>query len=86
MLPCFSKQIFGFDCLGCGLQRSAVFLFQGDFAAAWHMYPAIFAIIPLFVFLASNSFFTIKYANKIVITLMVASVGLILTNYILKFI
>ena len=86
MLPCFSKNIFGFDCPGCGLQRSIAFLFQGEFAAAWDMYPAVFTIIPLFIFLAADFFFSIKYANKITIPLMVASVGLILTNYILKFI
>jgi len=86
MLPCFTKQIFGFDCLGCGLQRSVAFLFKGDFAAAWEMYPAIFAIIPLFGFLAVDQLFQIKYANKISITLMIASVGLILTNYIFKLI
>lgn len=86
MLPCFTKKIFGVDCLGCGLQRALAFLFQGDFLAAWEMYPAIFTIIPLFGLLAADQLFQIKYANKIIITLMIASVGLILTNYILKFI
>lgn len=86
MLPCFSKQIYGIDCPGCGLQRSVAFLFQGDFVAAWDMYPAIFTIIPLLVLYTANFFFTIKYINKIILMLVLASVGLILTNYILKFI
>ncbi|TMM53929.1 DUF2752 domain-containing protein [Maribacter algarum] len=86
MLPCFTKKIIGIDCPGCGLQRSVAFLFQGDFLAAWEMYPAIFAILPLFVVLALDRFFQIKYANKITIFLVIATVGLILTNYILKFI
>lgn len=86
MLPCFTKTIFGFDCPGCGLQRAVALLFKGDFSAAWEMYPAIFAIIPLFAFLALSRLFQIKYANKIVISLTIVSVGLILSNYILKFI
>lgn len=86
MLPCFSKQIFGVDCPGCGLQRSIAFLFQGDFVAAWGMYPALFTIIPLFGFLAADQLYKIKHATKFVNTLMIASVVLILTNYILKFI
>lgn len=85
MLPCFTKKIFGFDCPGCGLQRAVAFLFQGDFSAAWEIYPAIFTIIPLFGVLAANQLFQIKQINKIVITLMITSVALILTNYILKF-
>lgn len=86
MLPCFTKKIFGFDCPGCGLQRAMAFLSQGEFGAAWEMYPAIYAIIPLFGFLAADQLFQIKYANKIIITLTIASLGLILSNYILKFI
>ena len=86
MLPCFTKKIFGFDCPGCGLQRGVAFLFEGDFVAAWDMYPALFTIIPLFGLLAADQLFKIKYANKIIISLMISSVVLILTNYILKFI
>ena len=86
MLPCFTKKILGFDCPGCGLQRSVAFLFQGDFAAAWDMYPALFTIIPLFGLLAADQLFQIKQANKFIIALMISSVVLILTNYILKFI
>ncbi len=86
MLPCFTKKIFGFDCPGCGLQRSLVFLLKGDFAAAFDMYPAIFTLLPLAVFFTANLFFKIKYINKITNTLLITSVALILTNYILKFV
>lgn len=86
MLPCLTKKMFGIDCPGCGLQRAALFLLQGDFVAAFKMYPAIYPILLLFSFLLINNFFTIKYANKIVITLMMSSVFMILANYILKFI
>lgn len=86
MLPCFTKKLFGFDCPGCGLQRSVTFLLQGDFVAAFEMYPAIYTILPLLAFLLADAFIKIKYANKIIITLMTSSVALILINYILKFI
>lgn len=86
MLPCFTKKLLGFDCPGCGLQRSVTFLIQGDYIAAFEMYPAIYTIVSLFAFLLADAFFKIKYANKIIITLMTSSVALILINYILKFI
>ena len=85
MLPCMSKQLFGMDCPGCGLQRSVVFLLKGDFIAAFKMYPAIYPILLLFGFLAVDFFFKIKYANKISIFLMISTVVLILGNFILKF-
>lgn len=86
MLPCLSKQILGVECPGCGLQRSVVFLFQGDFIAAFHLYPAVYTIIPLLGLLLADTFFKIPNINKMVIALMMLSVGLILGNYILKFI
>jgi len=85
MLPCMSKQVLGFDCPGCGLQRSVVFLLQGDFVAAFKMYPAIFAILLLFGYLLLDHFVKVRHSNKIIIFLMISSLSLILGNYILKF-
>lgn len=86
MLPCLNKEFLGVECPGCGLQRAAAYLLQGDFVAAFVMYPAIYTLLLLFGFLLADQFFTIRYANKISIILMLATVLLILTNFFLKFI
>ncbi|QLG46383.1 DUF2752 domain-containing protein [Costertonia aggregata] len=85
MLPCISKRLMGFDCPGCGLQRSVALLFDGDFIGAFKMYPAIYTIILLFSFIGFDHFIKIKHSNTIIITLMISSVILILTNFLLKF-
>lgn len=86
MLPCFTKKIFGIDCPGCGLQRSLVLLLKGDFSGAFHMYPAVYPMLLLFTFLALDYFKSIKFSNFIKTTLISATVGAILINYISKFI
>ena len=86
MLPSLSKQFLGFDCPGCGLQRSVVFLLQGDFMAAFKMYPAIYAILLLFGFLLVDRLIRVRHSSKITVFLMLSSLVLILGNYILKFI
>ena len=86
MLPCLSKQILGIECFGCGFQRSLVLLFQGEFISAFKMYPGIYPLIFLGIFLIFNFFFKIKNAEKIKITLVVLSIVFIVTNYILKLI
>ncbi|WP_244201545.1 DUF2752 domain-containing protein [Flavobacterium cutihirudinis] len=48
MIPCLFKTLFGFECLGCGFQRSVFLLFQGEFLAAFKMYPALYSTL-LFV-------------------------------------
>ena len=45
MLPCLNKQLFGIDCLGCGIQRATALLFKGEFIAAFKIYPAIYSLL-----------------------------------------
>lgn len=84
MLPCLSKKIFGIDCFGCGMQRSAVLMIQGDFTAAFNMYPAIFTLILLFAILALHLKFKFKQGHNILLFLFIINILIILTNYYLK--
>ncbi|WP_368668171.1 DUF2752 domain-containing protein [Flagellimonas sp. S3867] len=84
MLPCFSKRLFGMDCPGCGLQRSALLLSHGEFLAAFKMYPAIYPLGLLFSFLLANNFGKFKHGNQITIVLSILSVSTILINYFYK--
>ena len=86
MLPCLSKQVLGMPCPGCGIQRAVALFFQGEFYAAFLMYPAIYPIMALFGFLFLDVFFKIKYANKISIGLMITSVVFILGNFLIQII
>lgn len=86
MLPCFSKQLFGMDCPGCGLQRAIIFLINGEFVAAFKMYPAIYTLILLAGTLISNRLVRLKYGNQLIIGFSIASVALILINFIFKLI
>ena len=84
MLPCLNKQLFGFDCPGCGLQRSVLLLFNGEFTAAFYMYPAIYTLIPLALTVILNKFFLLKYGYQLIIGLSISSVAIILINFIFK--
>ncbi|UUF12243.1 DUF2752 domain-containing protein [Flavobacterium panici] len=52
MIPCLFKKLFGVECLGCGFQRSLFLLFQGEFSAAFKMYPAIYTTLLFLILLA----------------------------------
>ena len=56
MLPCLFKTLFGFECLGCGFQRAFFLLFQGQFLAAFEMYPAVYSTL-LFLGITAIYFF-----------------------------
>ena len=84
MLPCLNKKIFGIDCLGCGMQRSIILLFKGDFVAAFYMYPAIYPLLILLLFLGFNFFIRFKYDKYIKIFLMILTILTMLISYIIK--
>ena len=84
MLPCLNKQLFGIDCLGCGIQRATVLLFRGEFAAAFHMYPAIYTLFLLAGFLVLNMLLKIPYAKQIKYGLIILNVAIIVVSYVLK--
>jgi len=86
MLPCLNKQIFGFDCMGCGLQRSISLIYHGELVAAFKMYPAVFPLIALFIFIGLNIFFKFQHSNKIINTLAIATVIVIIGSFTLKLI
>ncbi|WP_343698146.1 DUF2752 domain-containing protein [Flavobacterium sp.] len=66
MIPCLFKKFFGFECLGCGFQRSLFLLFQGEFSAAFKMYPAIYTTLLFLVLLLFYFFNKSKNYQKIV--------------------
>lgn len=84
MLPCLNKKLFGFDCMGCGMQRSALLVFKGEFTAAFYMYPAIYTLLLFFAFVIASNFISIKNSNKIIALLAIINVLVIVINFILK--
>ncbi len=84
MLPCLNKQLFGLDCMGCGMQRSIALLLNGDFIAAFQMCPAIYSLIALVGVIFLNYFRNFKYGYKIIIILALINASLILGNFIYK--
>ncbi len=84
MLPCLWKKYFNIECIGCGMQRSISLILQGNFAAAFKMYPAIYTIILMFVILVLHIKFQFKYGAKILLALFIINVTIATINYTLK--
>ncbi|WP_223552268.1 DUF2752 domain-containing protein [Aestuariivivens sp. NBU2969] len=86
MLPCLNKKLFGVECMGCGLQRSASLVVQGEFTDAFYMYPAIYTLILLLIVIVFNTFRKFKYSNKIITILVILNIVIIVTNFVSKLI
>lgn len=86
MLPCLNKKLFGMECPGCGLQRSFVLLSQGEFVAAFKMYPAIYPLLTFIIFLGLSIFVSFKNLDKIKMYLAILTIATIIINFIVKLI
>lgn len=84
MLPCLNKKLLGFECMGCGIQRSVSLIFHGEFLAAFKMYPAIYFLLLTFIIIAINSFKKIKNFNKIITVLSISTVTTIVISFSMK--
>lgn len=84
MLPCLNKKLFGIECLGCGFQRSLLYVIKGDFIAAFNVYPAIFTLLITAFFLLLHLKFKFKNSRKIIIILATINVLFIVVSYVIK--
>jgi hypothetical protein len=84
MLPCLNKKLLGFDCFGCGIQRSLAFILKGEFGSAFEMYPAIYTLLLLFGLIVLNAFKNFKYGTKLISILAILNGIIIVTNFVIK--
>lgn len=85
MLPCMHKKIFGIDCFGCGTQRALLLLTDGQFVAAFKMFPAIYTTI-LFVIVVGLKFIDKKRNyNKMLIFLAITNATIMIISYFYKY-
>src|ERR1700759_4186188 len=84
LLSCPFKALFGFDCPGCGFQRSCLALLQGDVKNSLLLYPATVPILITGVYMLISIRY--KFANGPVIKkALFLSVALIITvSYAVK--
>lgn len=81
LLPCPLKYFSGFDCPGCGFQRSLLALFRGDFQYSFDLYPPTVPILLTFIICLSAHYFRIQGSDKLIKTLVVITGTLILLSY-----
>jgi len=80
-LPCPFKYLTGYDCPGCGFQRSFVALLKGDLQGSLHLYPATIPIlITVAVSLSANFWYPAK-SKLLLKTLFLITASIMLISY-----
>ena len=81
---CPFREEFGFDCLGCGFQRSLIELLNGNLVESFLLYPALIPILCLIFFFFIHLIFKINKGDKILKYLFYISASTVLISYAIK--
>jgi len=85
LLSCQWKEM-GMECVGCGVQRSVIYLLKGDFINAFLVYPAIYSLLLLFLFLGLHLKFNFSKGHLVLQWLFIFNIVVMITNYLIKLI
>jgi hypothetical protein len=86
LLACPYKTLSGYDCPGCGMQRSFIELLKGHFTESLYLYPALLPVIFTLGFTALHLKFKFKNGAGYIKYAFLFSVIVIGINYIIKMI
>ncbi len=84
MLPCLSKKYLGIECFGCGSQRAIVLLFQGEFKAAFFMFPAVYTLVMLFGLVALNFIDKTRNYHRLIVSTAIITATTMVISYFIK--
>lgn len=85
MLACQWKKL-GIECMGCGFQRSVIYVLKGDFINAFLTYPAIYTLGLMLTFLLLHLRFNYGKGHLILKWLFILNISIIVVNYLIKII
>ena len=84
LLACPFKELTGYDCPGCGFQRSFLALVQGNLTESFHYYPATIPLLITAIFTLGNKYVPVTRKEYIRNVLYVFT-GLVITvSYVIK--
>ncbi|WP_316734823.1 DUF2752 domain-containing protein [Pedobacter aquatilis] len=84
LFTCPFKAQFGFDCPGCGLQRSGIALLHGNLIESFKLYPPTIFMVFIGLFTILHLKFDFKFGALIIKSTFIAIAVIIVINYIYK--
>ena len=85
MLECPNKAMTGYDCPGCGMQRSFIALIEGHLVESFLLYPPLIPIMVTLVLLVHHLLFKRPLVLKLLLYSFYVTAGTIFINFAIKY-
>lgn len=84
MFSCAFKNYLGFDCPGCGTQRSIIALLKGDFIQSFYLNPALIPFLITLIYTFLHLFFNFKTGSRNILLFFYLTVFIMIVNFVIK--
>lgn len=84
LLPCPYKSLTGFDCPGCGMQRSFVELLKGNIIASFRLYPGLLLVMFTIIITLLHLKYKWKRGAVIIKYSYIITISVVMVSYIAK--
>lgn len=84
MLTCPFKWITGWDCPGCGMQRSFIALLKGDLVQSLILYPALLPVLFTLLFTVLHLRYKFRNGATIIRNSYIGTTALIMVSYFFR--
>jgi hypothetical protein len=83
-LPCPFKALTGFDCPGCGFQRSFLALLKGNWLESFDLYPPTVPLLITFIVALLANYLTKTNNVRLIKTMYLITGTIVLGSYLFK--
>ncbi len=84
LMTCPYRALSGFDCPGCGMQRSFIELLKGNLYVSWCLYPALLPTIFTLLFTGLHLYFNFKNGAAVIKFSFIVTVAIVVISYFIK--
>jgi len=84
LLECSFKKTTGLDCPGCGIQRSALALYEGKLIDSFYLFPSLFPLLIAIILIVGFALFKKNWMYSGFIVFVVIAGILMLGNWLFK--
>lgn len=85
-MTCPYKALAGFDCPGCGMQRSFIELLKGNLTESFQLYPALLPTLFTLSFTGLHLIFKFRNGASVIKYSFISTIVIVLVSYFIKMI